>query len=74
MRTITHCGMNDHDEEWEVVVTQGMTFRAYDVFSAEVAVEDGVITFTRVPEELDATQARALAAMLKEAADVLGGE
>jgi hypothetical protein len=56
-------------------IARGVTFRAYEVAGmdrAEVMVEDGVITLSEaLPDELNQWQARALAAMLMEAADEL---
>jgi hypothetical protein len=63
-------------ETYDIEVTRGVTFRAYDIPAfefVEVSVEDGVITFglSGLPDELTQWQARALAAMLMEAADEL---
>ncbi len=59
---------------YEIEVTRGVTFRCYDVIgfdAMEVAAEDGVISMRKPPDEMNQWQARALAAMLLDAADEL---
>lgn len=66
-------GTNTNGGEYEIEVTRGVTFRAYGVADSdrlEVSVEDGVIA-VRLPDELCQWEARALAALLMEAADEL---
>lgn len=73
MKGIVHGGESPNGEKWEVEVTRGVSFRAYEVRwsdKLEVTVEEGVITH-RLPDELDAQDARAFAALLMEAADEL---
>lgn len=70
----THYGTTIHGQEYELEVSHGQVFRCHGTPGferVEVCVEDGVITHSQfLPDEMDQWQARAFAAMLKEAADV----
>ena len=70
-----HCGTDVSGRDYEIEITRGVTFRAYGeagMETSEVSVEEGVITMSeRVPDEMNQWQARALAAMLIDAADEL---
>jgi hypothetical protein len=70
-------GTDMHGMNYEMKVTRGVTFRCYGDAGCdelEVAVEDGVITMRSPPDEMNEWQARALAAMLLDAADELEKE
>lgn len=71
----THHGSTVGGEDYEIVVSCGVVFRSYDTpgfEKVEVCVEDGVITHSQwIPDEMNQHQARALAAMLMDAADEL---
>lgn len=68
-------GTDMNGKDYEIEVTRGVTFRCYATEGCaelEVAVEDGVITMRRcLPFEMNEWQARALGAMLMDAADEL---
>jgi hypothetical protein len=68
-------GTDMSGKNYEIEVTRGVTFRCYDIAGydrLEVAVEEGVITIRQeLPHEMTQWQARALAAMLLDAADEL---
>lgn len=66
-------GSDTKGNDYDIAVTRGVTFRAYDTADSdrlEVSVEDGVIT-VRLPDEICEWEARALAALLMDAADEL---
>lgn len=70
----THHGSTVYGEDYEIDITRGTTFNCYDIAGMarlEVVVEDGVITVTPLPDEMNEWQARAIAALLMEAADEL---
>lgn len=73
-----HYGETIHGQDYEIVVSHGRTFRCYDAPGLErfeVCVEDGVITHSQyLPDEMNQWQARAVAAMMMDAADALERE
>lgn len=68
-------GTDMHGNDYEIVISYGRTFRAYDCLGferLEVCVEDGVITMSQfIPDEMNQWQARTLAAMLMAASYAL---